>query len=269
MSGRIVSSRLLQRLFDIFIPALSWFLILLPVLLSPFHPAVVAYFILAFNIYFFYKSATTVYYSVLSYKSILYYQKMPFRQKILKIRKADVIRHFIIVPNYKEPLHKLEETIRRITKSDYPHKTLFLVLAFEKREEKTEQKAKILRQKFSYFFRDVIETQHELQPHEVAGKASNQTHAANVVDLYAQSHGIRREDALITISDADSLFPKNYFSYLSYEYIRDKDRMYHFYWAPVFLYNNFWKLPFFVRMQATLSSILRLAFLSKKKKILQ
>ncbi len=52
-------------------------------------------------------------------------------------------------------------------------------------------------------------------------------------------------------------------------FIRDKDRLYHFYWAPVLLYNNFWQLPFFVRMQATLSSIVRLAFLGYKENLIQ
>jgi len=61
----------------------------------------------------------------------------------------------------------------------------------------------------------------------------------------------------------------DYFSYLSFSYLKDKDRIYHFYWAPVLLYNNFWKLPLFVRIQATLSSILRLAFLSQRNNLIQ
>ena len=55
---------------------------------------------------------------------------------------------------------------------------------------------------------------------------------------------------------------------MTYEFLQDPNRNYHFYWAPVLLYNNFWQLPFFVRMQATLSSILRLAFLSQKKNLI-
>ncbi len=268
MSDRIASSPFFQRLFDIFVPVMSWFLILLPVFLSPFHPAVVAYFILSFDVYFFYKSITTVYHSVLSYKTIQFNQTISYKQKVMR-KDAESIQHFVIIPNYKELLHKLQDTVLKITQSDYPHKTMHLVLAFEDREEEAHEKDKKLRNEFSHYFQNIITTWHTLQPHEVAGKASNQTHAAIIVDQYVKEHNFKPEKVLITIADADSLFPKNYFSYLTCEYLKDTDRLYHFYWAPVLLYNNFWQLPFFVRMQATLSSILRLAFLSKKKNLIQ
>jgi hypothetical protein len=244
-------------------------MITLPVWLSPFHPAIVAYFILSFNIYFFYKAAVTMYYAVLSYKSILYYQGVAFKQKVKQLKKAAHIEHFVIIPNYKEPLYKLESTIQRITESDYPYKNIHLVLAFEKREEEGPEKATAIAKKFGDYFKDILTTYHTLVDGEVPGKASNQTHAAKVVSEYARQHNMDTDDVIVTIADADSLFARNYFSYLTYEYIKDEHRLYHFYWAPLLLYNDFWRLPFFIRMQATLSSIFRLAFLSQRKKLIQ
>lgn len=269
MSERIAKSRFWERTFEIVVPVCAWLIITLPIWLSPFHPAVVAYFILSFNIYFFYKSAITMFYAVLSYKSILYYQGVPFKQKIKQIKKASEIEHFIIIPNYKEPLHKLESTVKRITESDYPYKTMHLVLALEKREEEGPEKAAAISKAYGDYFKDILTTYHVLVEGEVPGKASNQTHAAKVVSDYVRQQGMNPDDVLITIADADSLFARNYFSYLTYEYIRDEGRLYHFYWAPLLLYNDFWRLPFFVRMQATLSSIFRLAFLSQRKKLIQ
>lgn len=269
MTERIARSRFFLKIFDIFIPILTWVIIAMPLWLSPFHPAVVAYFIIAFDIYFFYKSSTTVYFAVLSYQTIKKFQKFPFYKKIESSQKADLLRHYIIIPNYKEPLYKLEATIDAIVRNDYPLKRLNLVLAFEKREGVAASKAKKLKARYKNFFENIITTYHPLLDNEEAGKASNQTYSAKIVDKLVQKDGIRREDAIITICDADSLLAKNYFSYLTLEYMRDKDRHYHFYWAPVLLYNNFWKLPFFVRMQATLSSILRLAFLSQSEKLIQ
>ncbi len=269
MVEEIASSSFFLRFLDICIPILTWILITLPLWLSPFHPAVVAYFIIAFDLYFFYKSYFTVYYAVVSYKTILVYQRVSFRRKVLAITNSASLHHFIIIPTYEEPLHKLESTINALTKSDYPYKKLHLVLAFEEREVEAKQKAEELTNKFSGNFAKIIVTDHPLLANEVAGKASNQTYAAKYVDAYVSTNHIRREKVLITICDADSHLPKNYFSYLSYTYLKDKDHLYHFYWAPVLLYNNFWQLPFFVRMQATLSSILRLAFLSQKNRLIQ
>ncbi|NMB84540.1 glycosyltransferase family 2 protein [Candidatus Roizmanbacteria bacterium] len=259
----------LNHLADKFVPLLTWILITFPLWMSPFHPALVAYFIIAFDIYFLYKALRTAYFASLSYQEIQLAKKNNYADKLASFPETKKIRHFVIIPNYKEPLYKLELTIGNLVKNDYPGKKIYLVLAFEKRENEAVQKAKSLIKKFKNDFNDIIVSYHVLGVNETAGKASNQTHAARQVDRYVEKNHWDRKDILITICDADSLLSKDYFSYLTYVYCQDKDRIYHFYWGPVLLYNNFWKLPFFLRMQATLSSILRLAFLSQKNNLIQ
>ena len=166
-------------------------------------------------------------------------------------------------------MKKLNDTIKLLAHSDYPYKNIYLVPAFEKREKEAEKKAVKLVNRHKNSFKDIIVTYHPLTKNEVGGKASNQTFAAKIVDHYVSERNVQKDNVLITICDADSLLPKNYFSYLTYLYLTDKAHRYHFYWAPVLMYNNFWKLPFFVRMQATLSSIVRLAFLSQGENLIQ
>lgn len=269
MTNRIIGSRFFQRLLEIIVPVASWFLITLPLWLSPFHPALVAYFIIAFDLYFFYKAINTTYFAVVSYSEILYHAKINYKKRVENLKNTKILKHFIIVPNFKEPLYKLETTISSFIKNDFPFKSIYLVLAFEKRENEAFEKAEILTKKYKEFFNDIIVTYHPDLPHEEPGKASNQTFAAKIVDEYTSKKKFRPEDVLITICDADSYLPKNYFSYLSFAFLKDKDRLFHFYWAPVLLYNNFWRLPLFVRIQATLSSILRLAFLSQRDNLIQ
>src|SRR3989338_1484600 len=257
------------RVFNAIIPILSWILITMPAWLSPFHPAVVAYFIIAFDLYFLYKSLSTTFHATLSYKEIISHMKINYVKKLTNLTGVKDIKHFVIIPNFKEPLYKLEATINALLESDYPYKNIILVLAFEKRETDINSKAFSLTRKYRQNFADLLAFFHPLLPHEVPGKASNQTFAAKEVDRYAEKNHWKRENILITICDADSMLAKNYFSYLAYEFLQDKSRLFHFYWAPVLLYNNFWQLPFFIRIQATLSSILRLAFLSQKDKLIQ
>jgi len=260
----------LGRIFDLSIPILSWFLITLPLWLSPFHPALVAYFIIAFDLYFLYSCLETVYYSTLSYNLLHTFEKTPFHTLIKQeTSQAQQITHFIIIPNYKEPLYKLKTTLDHIVSNDYPFKKIILVLAFEKREPDAPEKANMIRKEYGSFFSDIIESYHVLESHEEAGKASNQTAAARLVSHYVQNKGLNPKDVLLTICDADSVLPKNYFSYLTHSFIHDKNNIYHFYWAPVLLYNNFWQLPLFIRIQATLSSIMRLSFLSQKDNLIQ
>ncbi|MBI2641657.1 glycosyltransferase family 2 protein [Candidatus Roizmanbacteria bacterium] len=269
MAERIVGSSFFGKLLEICIPLLTWIIITLPIWLSPFHPAVVAYFIICFDLYFLYKAATFTYLATISYRKVALVKKNSYDKKLLGMRSADELRHFIIIPNYSEPLHKLDATLSAIVKTDYPFKNIYLVLAFEERETDAQKKAQALEKKYRPFFQDIVVTYHPLLSHEAQGKASNQTYSAKIVDEYVIRNNLKRENVIITICDADSQLPKNYFSYLSYTYLKDSDRLYHFYWAPVLLYNNFWKLPFFVRMQATLSSIIRLAFASLKEDLIQ
>jgi hypothetical protein len=270
MTNRLIKTAFFQRLLEIIVPMSAWFLITLPLWLSPFHPAIVAYFIIAFDLYFFSKSLSTTYACVVSYNEILYHGQINYNKKLKNIKNINQIKHFIFIPNFKEPIRKLDETVQALIKSDYPYKNnLYLILAFEKREEEANQKSQIIYNKYRNYFCDIISSYHPLKNNEEPGKASNQTYAVKIIDDFVIKSNIDRKNVLITICDADSKLPKNYFSYLSFEYLKDKDRLYHFYWAPVLLYNNFWQLPFFVRMQATLSSIIRLAFLSQKENLIQ
>ena len=268
MTDQIVRSKHFLRFGEIIIPLLAWMIILMPLWLSPFHPAVVAYFIIAFDLYFLAKSALTAYYATLSYTLIQSFQHTEFDKLVKTQPESKNLEHFVIIPNYKEPVYKLSATIQALTESDYPYKNIHLVLAFEKREAEAPEKGEELKKMFGHFFKDVHFTYHILEDHEVPGKASNQTFAAKKIYAHCKKNNIDPQKALITICDADSMLPKNFFSYMTYEFIKDTDRLYHFYWAPVLLYNNFWQLPFFVRMQATLSSILRLAFLSQKEQLI-
>jgi len=270
MAKRLIMTRFFQRLMEIIVPLSSWFLITLPLWLSPFHPALVAYFIIAFDLYFFSKSMSTAYACVVSYNEILFHNTIKYDKKLKKIKNYQSLKHFILIPNYKEHLHKLEETIEELIKNDYPDKnSLYLILAFEKREVDAINKNQLISREYKKYFKKIISCYHPLATDEEPGKASNQTFAAKIVDEFVMKYKFDRKNVLITICDADSKLPKNYFSYLSFEYSRDKNRLFHFYWAPVLLYNNFWQLPFMVRMQATLSSILRLAFLSQKENLIQ
>ncbi|MGB9707228.1 MAG: glycosyltransferase family 2 protein [Microgenomates group bacterium] len=256
--------------FYALVPITSWLIITMPVWLSPFHPAVVAYFILAFDLYFFYKSLLTVYRASSAYKKIQANVRIKYFQKLKKINSAKELKHFILIPNYKEPIEKIKETIEAVVKNDYPHKSnIYLVLAFEKREEEAQKKGEILKKFFKDKFADIIISFHQLQPNEEPGKASNQTFACWVIDNYLGKNKINPKDVLITVCDADSRLPANYLSYLTYTFLKDKGRFYHFYAGPVLLYGNFWRLPFFVRIQSILSSILRVAFLEYKENFIQ
>ncbi len=259
-----------SRFAEIAITLGTWTIVTIPLWLSPFHPAIVAYGIIAFDLNFLILATRNAIRTIVAYIKIGQAQVIAFDKLVKEQKIAHEMQHFVVIPCYKESVEKISETIRCIVASDYPWKSnLHVVLGFEKREEEAPDKEKQLQALFHSQI-DIIATYHELSSNEIPGKASNQTWA--VKDIVSRIVEPKKYDSLqtiLTICDADSKLPKNYFSYLTYTFLTDKDRRYHFYWAPVLLYNNFWKLPFFVRMQASLSSIYRLASLEDRENLIQ
>lgn len=262
-----------SRFAEVLVTVTTWLIVTIPLWLSPFHPAVVAYGIIAFNLYFLYQSFETAFRAVTAYLYIQKNDSIDYARMLGDIEVVDRFSrmvHIIVIPCYRESISKLVETIDCIANSDYSEKSqLNIVLGLEARENEAKSKALKLIQKYEGVLK-IHSTYHTLTKDEVPGKASNQAWAVRQIEKdIITSNNIDPNNVLITVCDADSKFPSNYFSYLTYTYLVDQDRRFHFYWAPVLLYNNFWKLPFFVRMQASLSSIIRLAYLLDRNNLIQ
>lgn len=261
---------LAQRVFEIIFPVTTWVFITLPIWLSPFHPAVVAYFILTFDIYFLYKSLTTAIFSTISYFRLKKLSEIDWLFKAKRLRDFPSIYHAVIIPNYKEKTSKLKKTLQYLANQDFPRKRILIILAMEEREgEEAKQKAKILIAKFKSKFGYIGATFHPDLPGEVKGKASNSTWAAKFLSRIIRQRNITPDFVMITSCDADSLLPSKYFSYLTYTFLTDQNRYFHFFWAPVLLYSNFWEIPLPIRLQATISSIGRLAGISRPDTLIQ
>jgi len=259
-----------QRLLEIMVGLTTWAVITLPIWLSPFHPAVVAYFILLFDIYFFYKSSTTAYYSLQALLRLLAHQKINWHNRATKLKGYNNLNHLVIIPNYKEPTKKMAQTLDSLALQDFPNKRLFIVLAMEEREgEKAVERAKALYQQYHTRFARLFITYHKLTSGEIRGKASCQAFAAKKVTKILESENYNLKNFTITSTDADSIFPSGYYSYLTYLFLNDKDQYFHFYSAPFLLYRNYWTLPLLVRVKTTIDNIIRLAFLMRPDKLIQ
>ncbi len=259
-----------RRVFEVAIPLMTWATITMPVWLSPFHPAVVAYFIIIFDVYFFYKTFRTVIMATVSYINISRSKKVDWLKKGSAIPGFGRIRHYIIIPNYKENEAKVGRTLAYLTKQNYPLENIHIVMAMEQGEgQAAKKRAASLNMKYGPKFGGFFATYHTLLPNEEKGKASNEAFAAREISRRIRKQGLDPKDIIVTSCDADTLVDEQYFAYLTTAYLLDTDNIYHFYSAPVLLYNNYWHLNLFIRIQTTVSSILRLAFLSEKHNFIQ
>lgn len=259
-----------RRFYEILIPCVVWLLITLPLWLSPFSPETVAYVIIAFNVFYFYKTIKTVWYASLSYLRIKTASALNWMKKVEAEGIADTYTHYIMIANYKESYRKLTKTLDAIAEQTLSTKQVHIVLAMEDAEGLTARtRAQRVIQDYRNRFASVQATYHVLAPGEVRGKASNENYCARIIAAQAKALGLDFQKVIVTTSDADSLFDRQYLAYLTHAYHTDPSRIYHFYWSPLLLYSNYWNLNFFIRIQTTISSILRLGFLAEEQNLIQ
>lgn len=261
----------IQRLLEFLPGFVSWNLILFPYWGILLAPLVVAYYVLLFDIYWFYQSALIALTSLVSHFRIEASKKFDWKGEIKSFPDFQKVHHVIIIPTYKEPLHILERTITSIANQDLDTKQITVVVAQEKKEDEAERelKARSLRNKFRNKFSNFLVTLHELAPGEVVGKASNERWAAVWVKKnFIDKKKIDLKYTTVTSCDADHTFHPKHFSLLTYKFLDDPDR-YHKFWQPAILfYSNIWKLPAINRVSNTLSSIWNLSQLSRRDRLI-
>jgi hypothetical protein len=259
----------IDRLLEILPGVLSWVLVTMPAWAGFFFPTAVAYFILIFMVYWFYKSATFAVCAALAYLRICAHKEVDWLKEAQEQKGCDEIHHVVIIPNVNERLEKLRLTLAYLTGNDFPKKQISVVLAFEKREGKTAyEKARLLRAEFSHQFAHLWITYHPLRLNEVIGKASNESYAAKWVAKKLRKLGFDFKKVTISTCDADTLWHPKYFSCLTHLFLTDSKRYFHFYYAPFLLYGNFWELILPVRVQTTLSNFVRISLLMQPRRLI-
>lgn len=257
-----------RRLFEIIVPGLSWLLITMPLWLSFWHPALVAYFIITFDVFWFYKSFTLAYHAVKSFVTMNAHVKIDWLALAKNFDHFADVHHVIVIPEYHEPIHILRRTLENLTKQDFPKEKLFIVLATEQKDPQAQETSSILKKEFGSHFGKFLVTRHVLTPEEVAGKSSNMAWAAREVTKKINAWNRDINWTTITSCDADALLHPKYFSYLTHAFLSDPEREYRFYQGAILFYNNIWRIPLPSRVINTMFSIANLALLSQKNRLI-
>lgn len=261
----------IQRALEILPGFVSWNLILFPYWGIFVIPTVVAYFILIFNIYWFYQSFTIAVSIVISHLRIQAAMNYDWLGDLKDFEDAKLVKHVILIPTYKEPLHVLQRTLNSLKNQELDRKQLIVVLAMEFKEDEKERLAKVaaLEKEFGSVFGKLLVTVHKLVPGEVAGKASNEKFAAvwikkNLIDKNKMDINY----ITATSCDADHVYHPKHFACLTFKFL-DNPKRYNYFWQPgVLFYNNIWEIPAITRVQNTMSSIWNLSQLPRKDRLI-
>lgn len=259
-----------KRAMEILPGTVSWFLILFPVWGSFVIPELVAYYIIAFSVYWFYRSMTTAALAVLGYFKLKSYQVYDWMGDVRGLEDWKKLNHIVVIPTYKEPEKTLERTLDHLAKQSFPTKQIHVMLSFEEREgEEAKKKAKRLLKKYKKEFGNLWATHHPDLPGEVKGKSSNTSWGAKEAKrMLIDEQGKEIKLTTITSEDADVIMHPSYFACLSYHFLSDSERYHKIWQAVLMFYNNIWKVPMPVRVFSSIASVMQLYVVTRKDRLI-
>jgi hypothetical protein len=253
------------RFFEVFPGATAWIAIIAPFILSFYVPLSVTIFILLFDIYWLIRALNYGVMLVDGRRKMQRNLKTDWKGELAKIDAAgedererlgvldwNKIYHAIIIPEYKEAQAILEASIDSIVHCDFPKDRIIIVLATEGRDaENARPLAAALSKKYEGKFLKFLVTEHpDGIVGEIKAKAANATWAARKLTETVNEMGIPLENVVVSTADADTRFPKNFFSCLAYNYAVTPDRRNAGYQPIATFFNNIWDAPLLSRIMA-------------------
>lgn len=251
-----------KRLLEILPGLMSWTVILSPIWASLLVPTLLAYFILFFDMYWFYKSYSLVINAYRGAKKIKKAEKVNWLEKAEAQPDFKKVHHVLIILSYKESLTKMRTTIQALANQTLPLDQLHLVLAMEEREKEAPEKVAALVKEFKGVFGNMFGTYHIDAPGEIKGKSSNEAFAGKAAHQKLFVDGkLDIEYATISSVDVDSIFDKQFFACLTYKFLIDPKRYNKFWQSATVFYNNIWQVPAPIRILSFFGSLWRTSML--------
>lgn len=118
-----------KRALEILPGSVSWFLILFPLWGSLIIPEVVAVYIIAFTVYWLYKSLSVAVFSLIGHFRLEASQKFDWMGDVAVFPDWAKIHHIVVIPTYQEPEGTLIKTLEALSLQTYPLKKIHIILS--------------------------------------------------------------------------------------------------------------------------------------------
>jgi hypothetical protein len=259
----------IYRLWEMIPGFIAWTTITFPIWGALIVPRLVAYFSIAFLVYWLYQSFKSSFFAILGYFKIkaassinwLSQFKQDFRASWLKYRDID---HVVIISSYKEPVEVIEMVVGSLASQiDIDLKKLHVVIAQEQRagQENNQKTINYFQSKYSSTFGSLTFTEHPKDlPGETVGKHSNEAWAGKEFKRrFIDTNKLDINHLTLTSCDVDTIFSPKYFSALTYHFASHPHRYFRFWQSPIFWHHNINDVPFPIRIIGTLGNVIHIA----------
>lgn len=246
------------------------------VVLSYFKPVWVAYFVIAFDVYWLLLVVYMAVFLISSYRKLTKGLATDWKDKCQRLKEGnlndidlkdiapdslsakgiywDSLWQLIILPTYGESIEIVRGALESLVKDGYPTERMIVNLAME---ERAGQSAKdivaVIQTEFGNRFGRFLITWHpDNIDGEIKGKGANQAWAVKVVNReIIDKENLDNKKILVSVFDIDTVVKPGYFFALTYKFLTVSEP-YRASYQPIPVYhNNIWETPFFSRLTAS------------------
>jgi hypothetical protein len=235
------------------LPFLTWGILLFAAISHFISPKVFIVFYLGFLAWSVILLLESIFFFILGKRMVSKYLSVDWERKCKETStdSRQIIQrlvHLIIVPNYKEEVDTLVDTLQILSEHYHAKKKYIICLAMEEAETGSKEKADLLSAKFRDHFKRILVTYHPNNlPGETRGKGPNVSFAVESCKK-TLSNEFNLEDIMVTVQDADTHFVSDYFSCLTYKFSTTWDRTRVIFAPPISFYGNALEVPAAVRV---------------------
>lgn len=244
--------RTIYRALEMLPGLLSWGTIVVVVLLSIFAPIAAAYFIIAFDLYWFLKTMYLSLHLRHNWKRLKYNIAADWSAMLANLKHEHVL-HLVILPFYKEGIAVVEQSVKGLLETKFDKKRIALVLAGEELAgSEATQVSRAIEEKYGREFGHFLITSHPAGvPGELAGKGSNISYATEEARrLILDANRIPYDNVIVSAFDVDTVVYEQYFSCLTWHFLTVPDPHKVSFQPVPFYNNNIWNAPVLSRIVA-------------------
>jgi cellulose synthase/poly-beta-1,6-N-acetylglucosamine synthase-like glycosyltransferase len=249
--------RRVQRALEVAPGALTWTILIAPVLASFLFAPFIAFAIFLIDIYWFVRTGTVVLGIRSTYRRMKRAMQQDWWQRCQSVVASPTIPdprrivHAVLIPTYTEPYPILRETVRAIAEADYPTENKVVAIITRESDRPGWENVRRLQGEFGDRFRAFIHIKDPLLPGIVVGKSAAMAYGGPVLRHELEAMGLDPKDIILTDLDSDFRVHRQYFAYVTYHFVQDANRLECLFQPIPMFHNNLWRVPFAVRIMAS------------------
>ncbi len=264
--------RRLYRYFEILPGLLSVGTLVILLFFSYLKPVWVAFFIIAFNVYWLLLVVYLGIHLVVAYRKLKINRAIDWRAKCQKLSENKItdntvaadslsqqgwrwkdLWQLVILPTYNEDINIIRGALDSLLADNWPKDRFIVVLAMEERAgQAAKDRAAIIQQEYGDLFGRFLITFHpDHLVGELKGKGSNQTWGMKEAKReIIDRENLAYDKILISVFDIDTVVIPGYFFAFSYRFLTVSEPFLASYQPIPVYHNNLWGAPFFSRVAA-------------------